>query len=400
MARKRGTPQSSGHTILVIDDQEEILTSVRRLLERDGHNVLTALDGEAGLTLFRSEPVHLVIVDYFMPKMTGEDVVFAIRKLDPDVQMLLQTGYSGEKPPLEMVRALDIQGYHSKTEGPDHLLLWVETALKSAVQLRQVRETEQMKAKLLIKEQFLSHASHEMRTPLHLILGYSELLLDGGSAEPLPHDAHQAVEAIQRQGRSLWSLVNNFLNYAKLEAEAMQVMPQAAPLSQLRQELEELVGFLLRNKSVAFHWQVDPQFPPLWADPEKLLVILRNLLSNAAKFTAQGAVRLTATPSPSGDNATIQVHDTGLGIAPQHHQTIFEVFRQVEETVPQNSGGIGIGLALARKLARLMGGDLIVESALGAGATFTLTLPLASTGSRPQSTLPATEVQPKLSNAA
>ena len=152
MARKRGTAQSSGHTILVIDDQEEILTSVRRLLERDGHKVLTAFSGEEGLALFRQEPVHLVIVDYFMPKMTGEDVVKEIRTINAEVQILLQTGYSGEKPPLEMMRLLDIQGYHSKTDGPEHLLLWVAVTLKAGAQLQKVRETEQLKAELLLKQ--------------------------------------------------------------------------------------------------------------------------------------------------------------------------------------------------------------------------------------------------------
>lgn len=121
MARKHTTAQPSGHTILVIDDQEEILTSVRLLLEREGHQVLTALNGEEGLGLFRQHKVHLVIVDYFMPQMNGEDVVRAIRPLDSDVQILLQTGYSGEKPPLATLRELDIQGYHSKTDGPEHL---------------------------------------------------------------------------------------------------------------------------------------------------------------------------------------------------------------------------------------------------------------------------------------
>ena len=198
MARKRGTVQSSGYTILVIDDQEEILTSVRGLLARDGHTVLTALDGATALALFQREHVDLIIVDYFMPKMTGEEVINAIRQHSRDVQILLQTGYAGEKPPLAMMRTLAIQGYHSKMDGPDDLLLWVETALKAADQFRQVRATEQLKAKLLIKEQFLSHASHEMRTPLHVILGYSDMLLEGEYEEPLPGYARQAIAAMQR----------------------------------------------------------------------------------------------------------------------------------------------------------------------------------------------------------
>src|SRR5262245_25641556 len=112
-----------------------------------------------------------------------------------------------------MLRELDIQGYHDKTDGPDRLVLWVEVALKAATQLQKVREAEQLKAKLMVKQQFLSDASHEMRTPLHLILGYSELLLDGGVTPLADGGARAAVAAIQRQARSLGAQVHNFLNY-------------------------------------------------------------------------------------------------------------------------------------------------------------------------------------------
>jgi two-component system, cell cycle response regulator len=222
MARKRGSAPSSGYTILVIDDQEEILTSVRLLLEREGHHVLTASNGEEGLAFFRRETVHLVIVDYFMPKMSGEDVVTEIRQLNTEVQILLQTGYSGEKPPLEMMRLLDIQGYHSKTDGPEHLLLRVAVALKATVLLQKVRATEH-----LIKQEFLANALREMRDPLHLILGSAEMLLDGASKEPLPSQTRQGLERIFRQSRSLCGLVGNFLNFQALrECTNPRVLPR------------------------------------------------------------------------------------------------------------------------------------------------------------------------------
>lgn len=147
MARKRTTAEPSGYTILVVDDQEEILISSCLLLEREGHQVLTAASGEEALTLFRDHQVHLVVLDYFMPGMSGEEVVQAIRKVDTDVQILLQTGYSGEKPPWDMLRVLHIQGYHDKSEGPERLLLWVNIALKASRHIRQVREMEQDMAK-------------------------------------------------------------------------------------------------------------------------------------------------------------------------------------------------------------------------------------------------------------
>lgn len=381
MARIRSTVQSSGYTILLIDDQEEILTSVRLLLEREGHKVLTALSGEEGLHTFRLEKVHLVIVDYFMPQMTGEEVIREIRKTDKDIQILLQTGYAGEKPPLETLRALDIQGYHSKTDGPERLLLWVEAALKAAAHVEQVRAAERLKAELLVKQDFLANISHEMRSRLHLILGYSDLLLSGPQGETLAEHLQQPLATIQRHGRSLWGLANNFLNFVKLNAEAMRVSPRSFSLDELRKEIHEQIAFLLREKPVSFVWAVDPQLPPLWADREKLYIILQNLLGNAIKFTEVGEIRLTASYSAADNNIRIYVTDTGVGVAPAYHEAIFETFRQVTDSATSTARctegmGTGIGLTLARKLARLMGGDLTVASEIGAGATFTLTLPV------------------------
>jgi len=372
MARKRGSAPSSGYTILVIDDQEEILTSVRLLLEREGHRVLTANNGEDGLALFRRETVHLVIVDYFMPKMSGEDVVKEIRQLNTEVQILLQTGYAGEKPSLEMMRLLDIQGYHSKTDGPEHLLLWVAVTLKATVLLQKVRETEQ-----LIKQEFLANALREMRDPLHLILCSAEMLLDGADKEPLPAQTRQGLERIFRQSRSLCGLVGNFLNFVKCEAQALNVVVQPVSLLSFRRGMEDLMQFLLREKPVKFQWQVDPQCRPVLADQEKLLVIIRNLLFNAAKFTPNGTIVFTAAATSAGDEVTIRVTDTGRGIAPEDHETIFEAFQQVKHVSAGHTNGVGIGLTLSRKLARLMGGDITVDSALGAGATFTIILKAA-----------------------
>lgn len=142
MARRHTSLPASGYTILVVDDQEEILISAKYLLEREGHRVLTAPSGAAALDLFRRESVHLIIVDYLMPQMNGEQCIQEIRRIDENVQILLQTGYSGEHPPRDMLRALAIQGYHDKSEGPDRLLLWVDVALKAAAQLKKVREAE------------------------------------------------------------------------------------------------------------------------------------------------------------------------------------------------------------------------------------------------------------------
>ncbi|MDV6374887.1 GGDEF domain-containing response regulator [Deinococcus arenicola] len=131
MARLRTTAQPSGHTVLVVDDDDALRSTLCRLLEVDGHEVLSAASGEQAIEICRGRDVHIMLLDYFMPGLTGEDVVKAVRTFDSRVQIVLQTGYASEKPPRQMLRELDIQGYHDKSEGPDKLLVWVDAALKT-----------------------------------------------------------------------------------------------------------------------------------------------------------------------------------------------------------------------------------------------------------------------------
>lgn len=132
MARKHRAVESSGYKIALVDDDPDYLEATRLLLESEGHTVLTAADGDAALTLLRQQPVDLLLLDYFMPKMTGEQVVEELRTFDASTQVILQTGYANERPPREMLRRLDIQGYYDKSEGPDRLLLWADAGLKAA----------------------------------------------------------------------------------------------------------------------------------------------------------------------------------------------------------------------------------------------------------------------------
>lgn len=131
MARLVQKAKPSGHKILIVDDVEEVLDSTRMILERDGHEIQTAISGAEGIEKVRSWEPHVLILDYFMPGMTGEEVVIGIRPFNREVQIVLHTGYASEKPPREMLRKLDIQGYHDKSEGPEKLLLWVDVALKA-----------------------------------------------------------------------------------------------------------------------------------------------------------------------------------------------------------------------------------------------------------------------------
>ena len=158
MARQRSSPAPTGHTILVIDDNQDYLLAAERLLARCGHSVVAMSNPIEALELLRKRTFDLVMVDFFMPEMTGEALITELRTWDPLVQVILQTGYASEMPPRELVRRLDIQGYYDKSEGPDKLLLWADVGLRGARTVRALRKERDAQRILLATAIDLRHA--------------------------------------------------------------------------------------------------------------------------------------------------------------------------------------------------------------------------------------------------
>jgi signal transduction histidine kinase len=369
----RRQAKASGRTIVVVDDQVETLASVRLLLEREGHRVLTAEGGAQALDFVARETAQLLLVDYFMPVMNGEELIARVRERDPLVQIVLQTGYAGEKPPREMLRRLAIQGYHDKSDGPERLLLWVDVALKAYDQLAQLHIAERLKTELL------ANVSHEFRTPLNVIVGYIDLLREG-TFGPCPPETLPVFEKVLGNATYLLQLVEEFLDLSKLEAGAMAVRQEAVQLTPFLRELGESFALLVRTKPVEFQLDVPDRLPAISAEAAKLRVVIQNLLSNAEKFTQRGYIRLAAEVV-AGGRIAIRVTDTGPGIPPEHHEAIFDIFHQLRPHDGQTKG-VGLGLALARRFARMMDGDIAVESTPGEGTTFTVLLPIVGAGVR------------------
>lgn len=366
-------PATDACTILVVDDREDSLASTRALLARQGHRVLGATSGEEALAILREREIQLILVDYGMPDITGPELVKAIRASDPYVQIILRTDDAAVKPPLALLTQLDIQGYHNKADGPDALLMWVAVGLKAHRLISTLVERERVQADLV------ANVSHEFRTPLNIIGGYTQLLLEGTFGS-IPDEAIPVLRTLTETNRSLGELVNNFLQYARADAGASSLQSDTITTSHLAQELRRLGIALLEEKPVTFTVNVDgaPQTFP--SDSVKLRTILRNLIVNAAKFTTEGEVALDISERDAV--LVFRVRDTGRGIPADQLETVFEPFRQLDSSSTRAHGGVGLGLALSRKLARLLGGELEVRSSLGAGSVFTLTIP-AAPGSRP-----------------
>ena len=225
----------------------------------------------------------------------------------------------------------------------------------------------------IAKSNFLAVMSHELRTPLSAIIGYEELLADGITGPVNEAQKHQ-LSRMKASAQHLLHLIDQILAYSRIDAGREVVQADDVEANALAHEAAALVEPLAREKGLPLEVVTTGYTLPMGTDGGKVRQILVNLLSNAVKFTNAGRVRLLV----QHDGATVRyiVSDTGIGIAPEHRDRIFEAFWQVEQPSTRRVGGTGLGLSVTRRLARLLGGDVGMTSAVGEGSVFTVTLPL------------------------
>ena len=223
-----------------------------------------------------------------------------------------------------------------------------------------------------LKSDFLATMSHELRTPLNSILGFSDVLL---SSDQLSDKQQRWVGNIKTSGDQLLNLINDILDLARIEAGKMQVKLEEFSIHDVCEGLLNMFRPLAEKKNIDLRGQLDPGIPLLRQDVGKLQQILSNLLSNAVKFTPEGGrVILKAEAEPL--HLVVTVTDTGVGIAPEEQELVFEKFRQAGNPLTREHAGTGLGLSIVRELAKLLGGEVTLQSELGRGSTFTVRLPL------------------------
>jgi len=231
------------------------------------------------------------------------------------------------------------------------------------------------------KSEFLANMSHELRTPLNSILLLSKLLLKSGSNN-FSTNQLKYISVIQQSGKSLLSLINEILDLSKIESGEMELSFDEVSLDNLIAGITNIFESIASEKNLNFSVAVNENVPKqIVTDQLRLEQVLRNLLSNAMKFTNEGSVDLnmrleTEPDKPAGEQIIFSVKDTGIGIPDNKQELVFESFRQADGSTQRKFGGTGLGLSICRQIAELLGGELTLKSAEGAGSTFTLSLPL------------------------
>jgi signal transduction histidine kinase len=366
-------------SVLLIEDNPGDADLVRlRLVEGHSHvkvNCVNRLaDGLAALSL---ETPSVVLLDLNLPDSKGAETFRRLIEHSPNVPVVVLSGQDDEALAMKAVHS-GVQDYLLKNSLTSKHL---ERAMGYAMERQALTRALDMaqKQQLEFKNQFLSHVSHELRTPLTCIHQYVTLLLDG-LAGPVAPDQSDHLKTILRSVNQLHAMIRDLLEATRAEAGKMRVEPRCISLAELAQQTIAMMRPTANDKGIGLEIGLDQRLPLVFADPDRVLEVMINLVDNAIKFTPHdGSVMLQACMVDSDPGSVyISVTDTGRGINPETKALIFDRLYQDPEASDSSRSGLGLGLYICREIVRLHEGRIWVSSDPGRGSTFSFTLPIYS----------------------
>lgn len=366
--------------IALIDEDREDFSLVRRLLSSipdRKYEVEWFRNSYEGLEALRRSGFDVYLLNERIDASSGLDLLEEARRLESSKGIILLTGDRGDGAG---VRGRDGGAYFLPKESLTPIRL--EHSIRCCVRKARARERSGEATGAgadgadCAKSAFLVNMSHEMRTPLGAIIGYTDLAIESLRSDP---EINTYLRAIKANGDHLLSLVNDLLDIAKIETGHLRLQIEAFDWRNLVAQVVQMLEVRARAKALTLEFSCAPEIPALLiSDPQRVRQILLNIVGNAIKFTERGGVRIFAHLPPAGDDPqlAIDVIDTGLGISDEEASDLFRPFRQIQRTLSHRYGGTGLGLDLSRKLAAALGGDVgLHASAPERGSTFRILLP-------------------------
>jgi signal transduction histidine kinase len=378
-------------SVLIVDDVPDNLRLLTSILREHGYKARPAPNGRLALRAATNDPPDLILLDVDMPEMDGFDVC---RKLKAaartrDIPVIFVSAIDDVANRVKGFEAGGVD-YIGKPFQPGEVLARLHThlslrALQQQLETQNVRLREQAEAlgeandqlarAVRLKDEFLASVSHELRTPLNAILGISEVLTEGiyGS---LNEKQRRSIQVIEESGRHLLNLINDILDVSKIEAGKMELQMAPVSVEAVCRASLQLIGSHAAEKRLHVSWGIDSSVTTIWADERRLKQILTNLLSNAVKFTPEdGKIGLEVSGEANREVLRFMVWDTGIGIPEEEMGRLFQPFVQLDSRLSRQYSGTGLGLALVHRLTDMHGGSLSVQSQVGEGSRFIVSLP-------------------------
>lgn len=382
--------ETGNGNILVVDDTPQTLQLLVAILSGANYTVRPADSGALALASALAYPPELVLLDVNMPEMSGFEVCRQLKQ-NPATQAIPVVFLSGLTDLDDRVQGFQLGAvdFVAKPFQRDELLARVSTHLQLArlqkdltsevaKQTRDLQGAYQELAKASrLKDEFLSTMSHELRTPLTAVIGMAQIL-HAGAYGPLNREQAEAIEVVEGSGRKLLQMINDILDYIQVDAGKVELQLEQCPVVELVNSVLESIRSKATQKNITLSCQFYQHESLLWLDMRHMRRILLILLDNAVKFTAGGGnVGIIVRNATAQHRIEFEVWDGGPGIAEADLPKLFKPFLQLDGGLNRSHEGSGLGLALAGKLARLLGGEIRVTSQLNAGSRFIVSLPLA-----------------------
>jgi PAS domain S-box-containing protein len=387
--------QESWVQAVIIDISERKAAEQRfRLVVEASPNAIVLVDNHGQISMVNQQTEQMF--GYSRQELLGQPVEMLLPLDLRKGHVPFRQGYLAESKPRRMGGNRDLFGQHRDgrliplevglsplRSGDDTLVqaVIIDISQRKAAEQRLRDQAEQLVLANRYKSEFLANMSHELRTPLNSILILSDQLRQN-SAGNLTVKQTKHADIVYRAGSDLLQLINSVLDLAKVESGRMQIKLEPLNIQEMLVELDAGMRPMAELKSLSLHSQVEPGVPPvILSDRARLHQILRNLLSNALKFTEQGEVNLSVSCAPYGradgrELLNFSVRDSGIGIAAEQHEQIFQAFQQIDGSTSRRFGGTGLGLAITRKLAQALDGEVSLQSVPGQGSCFTVSLPV------------------------
>lgn len=362
------------HHIVVIDDDLVMRLSCRKILEKSGFWVETFEDGEKGIARIKEQTPVLLIVDLKMPKIGGLAVIKRVREIDPEICIVVITGYATVGTAVEAMKS-GAYDFLPKPFTPDELRIIVNRGVEKRDLERQAKRLKIEKEK--IERQFISFVSHELQSPLVAVQQYLEVLKFLGDSPEVRAQREDWIERSLKRIQQMRAIVQNWLTSSKIESGQLIETTTAVDIPPLIEDIFTCFESNVIEKNITLFSELTSCKSPVKGQEGCLRMLFSNLISNAIKYNKpNGFVRVIAREEP--EILCIEVVDNGIGIAEDKLSAIFKEFYRIKNETTRSIAGTGLGLPICKKIIMELGGAIDVTSQIGEGTTFTIRLPLIS----------------------